>query len=117
MPVFTTDGRSHFVSYITGPQHILLGVEFGETSIDPPLVTKLPPIGGCTHGVIDEHMLVQVVLDGIREESDQTAIIRHVRSITYVENDSPNYRLYQHCARLIVKALASGTTFGSRTAS
>ncbi len=114
MPQFMTDGRSHFVSYVTGPQHVMLGVEFGAPQGAAPTVIKSPPIGDCSHGTIDERQLVEAVLAGVNEESAKANFHHSVRTITYIENDSPNYSLFQYCAVLLVRALAAGTKFVPR---
>lgn len=105
MPNIWTRGRSTFVAYITGPTHNLLGLEFGDGQL---AVEALPARGGCEHGAIDEDLLRKAVADGLRDAESQTGVSLRACRITYVANDSPQYGIYRHCAKLIACQVGGG---------
>lgn len=88
------------VQYVTGPQHVYLGIKF---SCDPvtPTIVKLPAVGACSHGELDQGQLIDAVI-GVAEEHGL-----HVERVEYVANDSPNYEIYRHCTRLLAKQAAA----------
>ena len=95
MPIFTSDGTRVFAAYITGPSHILLGLQFSDSRADSPVIVRKPAIGGCSHDQpLDEGRVVDAVLRGVAEVSPDLG----VSEIVYVEDDSPNYGLYSHAA-------------------
>jgi hypothetical protein len=74
MPSFFIKAGRHFVSVITGPQHVLLGIRFTDQTVEPQLV-KLPPVGSCFHGALDEQKIreaVQGVLAAIEQRRVST---------------------------------------------
>jgi hypothetical protein len=76
------------------------GLEFAAERREKPAVVKRPPVGTCCHGEIDESLLVEAVV---------AASLRYglyPERIEYVENDSPRYELYGHCAGLLAKRAA-----------
>lgn len=111
MPQFIKKDGCHYVAYITGPRHILLGVRLGRTPAVGPTVVKQGAIGECNHVAIDEALLVHAVTEGVREGVEESGYEVSISEIVYVENDSPAYDLYQNCARLIVLRLAAGDEF------
>ncbi|MBL8795444.1 MAG: hypothetical protein JNM56_16180 [Planctomycetia bacterium] len=84
------------VSWVVGPKHLWLGVKFARKPVVP-TVAKHPSIGNCCHGEIDQSQLVAAVVAGASEYD------LHPERIEYVENDSPAYNLYAHCARLLAE--------------
>ena len=105
MPTFThRDGRD-YVSIITGPQHIRLGLRLAPAS-DPeraPSVVRQPAIGECDHGAIDEATLVSAVMNAVESVAEESGDVLAVREIVYVANDSPSYGMYAHGARLLAR--------------
>jgi hypothetical protein len=99
MPTYMKDGERHFVSLITGPSHVLLGVEFSTVPVETPRVVRKPAVGEGVHSKIDETALVSAVQSGIAEVSDNL----HVAEIVYVDNDSPHYSLFSQCAKLLAE--------------
>lgn len=85
------------VSYITGPQHVWLGIAFVPQAAAEPTIVMRPARGTCTHGALDPSQLVPAVLAVAHEYG------LHVERIEYVENDSPAYSLYAHCARILAQ--------------
>lgn len=109
MPQFIFKEGRHFVSYITGPSHVLLGVSFSRKSGVPSLI-KLPAQGACSHGTLDEGKIreaVQEVLAAHRDEGENV----FAAEIVYVENDSPRYDLYRVAANALTKRYLTGGEF------
>jgi len=102
MPQFGRKGDLVTVAYITGPRHLWLGLKFSLKPVEKPTVVKQPPIGTCAHGPIDERLLVEAVVAACHELGS------HAERIESVENDSPVYSLYAHCARLLVERAVKG---------
>jgi hypothetical protein len=88
------------VQYVTGPQHVWLAVKFSCDKHNPTVV-KRPPIGGCSHGEIDEQRVVESVTAAAEEHG------LYAERVEYVANDSPNYEIYAHCARSLAKHASS----------
>ena len=57
MPGFIVKEGRHFVSYITGPSHILLGIKFTKEPVHVQVV-KEPAQGMCFHGSLDESQIL-----------------------------------------------------------
>jgi len=104
MPVFTTDGHRHFVSIITGPSHVRLGLRFVTDPLASPSVVREPPIGLCGHGELDETAIVSAVASGIAEVSCSL----FASEIIYIADDSPRYALYAQCAKLLAEQFCKG---------
>ena len=102
VPQFSRKGDLLTVAYITGPRHLWLGLKLTRSAVAAPIVLKQPPIGTCSHGMIDEGELVAAVVAACGEQGFC------VERIEYVENDSPVYSLYAHCARLLVERVLKG---------
>ncbi len=111
MPSFTTDGHRNFVSYISGPSHVLLGVEWTEEPGGTPILERLAPLGDCRHGELSEARILAAVTEGIAEANRGCGVAYHPSRILYVANDSPRYDLFRHCATLLVQRRAEGTPF------
>jgi hypothetical protein len=108
MPGFSQQGDVRFVSYITGPSHNLLGLEFGSHDGQPVLEAK-PGQGPCNHGRIDEGELLKAVALGVADASASILKPLPVRRVVYVVDDSPRYDIYRHCAKLLAsRMLAEG---------
>lgn len=108
MPDFFQQGDVRFVSYITGPSHNLLGLEFGSQLVGQPLMEARPAVGACDHGRIDEAELLKAVLMGVAESSSPGSQSLTVRRIVYVVDDSPRYDIYRHCAKLLSRRVLDG---------
>jgi hypothetical protein len=109
MPQFVFKDGRHFVAYITGPSHVLLGINFSRKFAEPALV-KLPAQGTCSHGTLDEariHEAVQEVLAAHRADGEEI----FASEIAYVENDSPRYDLYRIAAHVLTKHFLSNGEF------
>jgi hypothetical protein len=102
MPHYETKVGRHFVSYITGPRHVRLGVCFSDQPTTPTMI-KQPPIGDCIHGHLDEGKILQSVLSGLEAFERETGTKAWVSEIVYVENDSPAYDLFASCALLLAR--------------
>ena len=111
MPSFTTDGLRYFVSYITGPSHIRLGVEWAAGPEASVALGRLPPVGGCEHGELSEARVAEAVAAGIAEANRRLGVAYRPARILYVANDSPRYDLFRHCASLLVQRHAEGGHF------
>jgi hypothetical protein len=104
MPTFTSEGERHFVSYITGPSHIRLGLRFSASPVPSPEITCQPAIGASDHAAIDERLLLEAVAAGTAEASPLLTIAE----VFYVADDSPRYSLYRHCAKLLAERFLQG---------
>ena len=93
MPSFTRDGRRYFVSYITGPSHDRLGVEWAAGPLASATLERLPPIGGCDHGEPSEGRVTEAVAGGIAEANRRLDAAYHPARILYVADDSPRHDL------------------------
>ena len=106
MPTFARKKDRYFVSYITGPSHILLGLSFGPAGTQPVVVRQSRP-DHCDHGPLDESRIGDAVMAGVAEAGVQL----HPAEIVYCEGDSPRYELYQHCGCVLAQRVASGAEF------
>ena len=103
MPTFNNKGL-HFVSLITGPTHVLLGLEWGDETRDENILIEVTsPIGEHQHAPIDQNKMKQTVLSAVKEMSQSASVPLAIRRIRYVANDSPDYRLYEQAARLLAE--------------
>jgi hypothetical protein len=109
MPGFIFKEGCHFVSYITGPSHILLGVRFTHEPVTPKLI-KQPPQGSCSHGTLDESQIFEVVQEVLAAHRAEGASV-FAEEIIYVGNDSPRYDLYRMAAHMLTKQYLSGGEF------
>ena len=106
MPGFTQKDGRFFVFYITGPSHVLLGLAFGQSPAEPIMVCQ-PKSHRCDHEALDERRIRAAVLAGVADSKSEL----HPTEIIYVEDDSPRYEIYQHCAFLLAQRVASGAKF------
>ena len=106
MPTFARKKDRYFVSYITGPSHVLLGLSFGPAGTQPVVVRQSRP-SRCDHGPLDESRIREAVMAGVAEAGVQL----HPAEIVYCEGDSPRYELYQRCGYVLAQRVASGAEF------
>ena len=88
------------VQYVTGPQHVWLGVRFSRDQTPTEIVVR-SPLGGCSHGTLDQDQIAKAIFAA----ADEYGL--HPERIEYVANDSPNYEIYKHCARLLARYASS----------
>ena len=103
MPSFARKKDRYFVSYITGPSHVLLGLSFGPAGTQPVVVRESRP-NHCDHGPVDESRIREAVMAGVAEAGVQL----HPAEIVYFEGDSPRYELYQRCGYVLAQRVAAG---------
>ena len=99
MATFTTDGDTHFVSIVTGPSHVRLGLRFTDSRVEKPAMVRRPAVGNCDHGALDEAEIASAVASGIADVS----LVIYAAEIIYVADDSPRYSLYARCAQLLAQ--------------
>ena len=114
MPGFMTKEGCHFVSYITGPSHILLGIKFTSDPSEPSIFKTFSQ-GGCFHGNLDEIKIIAAVTEGLSTFRAEFGSDLHAEEIIYVENDSPRYEMFKYTAYLLAKHLTSGGKFEPAT--
>jgi hypothetical protein len=109
MPSFFREGEHYFISYITGPAHVLLGlaVARGGDARDV-LMVRWQAVGRCGCGPVDEKRVREEVLAGIAAANKSVGSDWRPIEIVYVENDSPRYSLYEHCAKTLVERIDRG---------
>jgi len=106
MPTFARKNDRYFVSYITGPSHVLLGISFGPAGTAPVIVRQSRP-SHCDHRPLDESRIREAVMAGVAA----AAVPLHPVEIVYCEGDSPRYELYQQCGYVLAQRVASGAEF------
>jgi hypothetical protein len=111
MPQYTKSGNNYRVSYITGPKHILLGLLIEEGSNNEIAMTSLGTAGKCNHGALNLDNIKESVIEGVEKANKSFGTNYSVKEIEYVENDTPDYTLYAHCAYLIAKGIYEGAEF------
>jgi hypothetical protein len=109
MPGYIFKEGRHFVSYITGPSHILLGIKFTEELVHTKVV-KEPAQGTCFHGSLDESQILAAVQQALAAYRAKGASA-FAAEIVYVENDSPRYDLYRIAAHLLADRYLNGGEF------
>lgn len=113
MPVYWKQGPRYYVSYITSPSHVRLGLTFDKHANAPSLTCE-PAIGKGPPTQFDEEKIVEAVLAGVYEVNLEHNRHLNVTDIAYVADDSPRYSLYQHCAKLIAERVVQGGDFPER---
>ena len=111
MPDYRKQGDLFIVSYVTGPSHVRLGIRFSSEPRSSPTLTRLPPVGECDHGPLEESRIVESVNEGVSRANDKHHTHMRVAEIHYVANDSPRYDLFRHCAFLIADGVQAGAEF------
>jgi hypothetical protein len=110
MPHFTKQGHRYFVTYITGPSHVRLGLAFGASDGEPAMIQR-PPVAACDHGRLDEESIRAAVRDGLADARDRAGVTVRATEIVYVADDSPRYDIYRHCAFLLAERVGRGGEF------
>lgn len=109
MPSFAKDGKHFVVSYITGPSHVLLGLAVSrERSDSDVLMVRRPAARRCLCGSVEERRVREAVLAGIAAANHDLGSDWRPTEIVYVEDDSPRYSLYEHCAKQLVERIDGG---------
>jgi hypothetical protein len=110
MPGFTKmkDGR-FFISYVTGPSHVLLGLSFGPALVEPVMICQSN--SRCGHGLLDERRIREAVIAGVAAATSKL----HPTEIVYVDDDSPRCEIFKHCAFLLAQRVESGAEFQEAT--
>ena len=106
MPGFTQKDGRFFVAYITGPSHVLLGIAFGQVRSEPVMIRQSKS-HYCDHVPLDERRIREAVITGVAAADSKL----YPSEIIYIEDDSPRYEVYQHCAFLLAQRVASGAEF------
>jgi len=112
MPGFFLKEGRHYVSYITGPSHVLLGIKSTSAPTDPSII-KTASTSGCFHEHLDEARIKADVTDGLSTFREEFGSHLHAEEIVYVENDSPRYEFFRVVAYLLAKHLSDGGEFES----
>jgi hypothetical protein len=112
MPHFSQREGRFFVSYVTGPSHVTLGLSFSGSTTIPRLV-KAPATGACLHGTLDEGRILSAVSEGIAKAASDASSPLYLTEIVYVESDSPSYDLFRYCAYLICRRLLDNEPFST----
>jgi hypothetical protein len=110
MPQFSQQDGRLFVSCVTGPSHIRLGLSFDSNASKPTLV-KAPAIGEGIHAPLDEEQILTAVNKGIAKAAEDSGSALHLSELVYIENDSPNYHLFGYCAYLISRRFLNNEPF------
>jgi len=101
MPHFRYQHGFDTVSIITGPSHMLLGIRFSEEPAVTMELIRRPHVGGCGHGILDENRIRESILAGIAAANAKTGAKLTVGQAFNIENDTPRYDLFEHCAFLL----------------
>jgi len=106
MPQYLRKDDKYFVSYVTGPSHVLVGVSFGAADASPD-IHRQSRLAQCDHGSLDEARILEAVAAGVAAANVEL----HLASVFYFEGDSPSYDLYKHCGKLLAQRVAAGGEF------
>jgi hypothetical protein len=102
MPQFSQQGDFDTISFITGPSHVLLGIEFSEKEKVVPMgLIKRPRVGASNHDPLDEVRIIEAIQAGVAAANAETGAKLAVAQAFYIEDDSPRYELFQQCAYLL----------------
>ncbi len=111
MPRYTTDGNALFVSIVTGPHHVLLGLVLVESPRTEIVLTSLPPVGRVAGLAIDPEMVAEAVGRGVAAANSRFGTAYNVAEVIFVEDDTNRKSLFQRCAELIVERVAKELPF------
>jgi hypothetical protein len=109
MPSYVFKNGRHYVSYITGPTHILLGLRFC-TAAGTVNMVKVPPVGTAPYVPVDEASVRSAVEEALSEFRISGANV-FVSEVVYVEDDTPRYNHFKIAAALLAHHFASGGDF------
>lgn len=101
MPQFGHQDGFDTVALITGPTHVLLGIRFTDAAPTSIELIKRARVGTCNHGPLDERRIEEAIRAGVAEANAETGARLSVAQAFYVEDDSPDYRLFQRAAHLL----------------
>ncbi len=104
MPSITKHDGAFVGSMVTGPSHNTLHLRFTKDESVELVTTKLPAVGSCDHGPIDEKALADAVMKGLAAAHRDSAQTLHVSEIIYIADDSPRYGAYAYLAMLLAEA-------------
>ncbi len=107
MPGFSRDGDVFFASFITGPQHVRVGLRLAQEPVEPRLVEG-GALGTCSHGEWDTAKLIEAVDHGLQKASEEGVRRYYASEIHYLVNDTPSRGLAARCAHAIAMRHASG---------
>ncbi len=93
---------------ITGPRHVWLGLRIERGESKAPKIIARPPVGDCSHGVLDEVEIIEAVTRGVLEANTKFGSQWRVAELEYILDDSPAYDLYTRLAFAILSAVESG---------
>jgi hypothetical protein len=102
------DGR-HYVSYVPGPSHTLLGVKFRATPCTVKMI-KHPPVAQSPAEQLDAQRIAEAVEEVLAEFRSQGAQL-YAEEIAYIEDDTPRYSAYKMAAYLLARQYANGLPF------
>jgi hypothetical protein len=106
MPQFECQQGFDTVAYVTGPSHVLLGIRFGGAMNTPFELIKRPSVGSCDHALLDERKIIESIEAGVAAANEETGAKLSIAQAFYVEDDSPRYDLFRHCAYLLASRRA-----------
>lgn len=103
MPRFHKQGEHYFVSYVTGPRHVHLGLKLDTNKHSRELkLFAQPALGQCNHDSLDTIKLQNAVFEGIKRANAAHGTKFKAAEILYISDDSPEYVLFSICAKLII---------------
>ncbi len=111
MPGFMFKEGRHFVSYVTGPSHVLLGVRFVHSPVEPALVRL--PARGPGHAGLEEGRIRAAVMD-ILAACQARGTPLFAAEIVYIENDTTREALYHIAAELLTRHYLEGGVFSEQ---
>jgi hypothetical protein len=101
MPQFGHKDGFDMVALITGPTHVLLGIRFTDAPSTSIELVKRPRVGTCDHGPLDEERITEAIRAGVAAANAETGALLGVAQAFYIQNDSPDYQLFQRGAYLL----------------
>lgn len=109
MPGFTIMEGRHFITLVTGPAHVLLGIRFSaQPSTAEPALIAWPARDGTAVAALDATRIGAAVAQALAAQRAAGNAV-FADEIVYVEDDPPRYDLYRIAAeRLVAHYLAGG---------
>lgn len=105
MPQFCISDGVHYVSYVTGPRSLLLGVRFGPAT-QKPKVSVIRMSNPASEAPAEESIISAICAGVGRSFPEQ-----HVQEVVLVDSDSAPISLYEHAAFLLADAVGRGESF------
>ena len=106
MPSYVERDGGYFISYITGPKHIRLGLKFSLEASTVECI-KNCAVANKSRQNIDEQELILAVEVGVHAYMQESGLRLFVSKIEYVADDSPDYALFAHCTRLLARRFSN----------